>query len=37
MWWLGSHQLPMSSVNTENARSIGASTSTDARTTVSCA
>src|SRR5579863_3210906 len=32
MWCSGGHQLPMSSVNTVNARSIGASTTTDDRT-----
>jgi hypothetical protein len=35
MWCSGGHQLPISSVNTENARSIGASTTTDVATDVS--
>ena len=34
MWWSGGHQLAMSSVNTVNARSTGASTTIDVRTGV---
>jgi hypothetical protein len=37
MWWSGSHQLPMSAVNTSNARAIEASTPVAARTDVSAA
>ena len=34
MWWSGGHQLAMSSVNTVNARSTGASTAIEVRTGV---